>query len=101
LEDALCVFKSGGGNGKDTDILKENEAQLLFYVDLDNEAIVDKGSGASQAEADLDDEEAASDSKHPVLLNQYPICNGHSLFLLFAQEGLPQVLSDELLLLLL
>lgn len=25
LEDALCVFKSGGG-GKDTDILKENEA---------------------------------------------------------------------------
>ena len=29
LEDALCVFKSGGGGGpggKDTDILKENEA---------------------------------------------------------------------------
>ena len=44
LEDALCVFKSGGGGagGKDTDILKENEAQLLFYVDLDNETIVDK-----------------------------------------------------------
>lgn len=37
LEDALCVFKSGGGGGKETDILKENEAQLLFYVDLDNE----------------------------------------------------------------
>ncbi len=89
LEDALCVFKSGGGNGKDTDILKENEAQLLFYVDLDNETIIEKGSGDSQAQADLDDEEAASDSKHPVLLNQYPICKGHSLFLLFAQEGLP------------
>ena len=26
LEDALCVFKSGAGAGKDTDILKENEA---------------------------------------------------------------------------
>lgn len=26
LEDALCVFKSGGGGGKDADILKENEA---------------------------------------------------------------------------
>lgn len=26
LEDALCVFKSGAGGGKDTDILKENEA---------------------------------------------------------------------------
>lgn len=38
------MFKSGGGGGpgKDVDILKENEAQLLFYVDLDNETIVDK-----------------------------------------------------------
>ena len=46
LEDALCVFKSGGGGpgGKDVDILKENEAQLLFYVDLDNETIVDKSA---------------------------------------------------------
>lgn len=87
LEDALCVFKSGGGGGKDTDILKENEAQLLFYVDLDNEVIVDKFETAQEAD-DLDDEEAAQ-SKHPVLLNQYPLCEGHSLFLLFAQEGLP------------
>jgi hypothetical protein len=96
LEDALCVFKSGGGGGpggKDTDILKENEAQLLFYVDLDNEAIIDKSAEADSrqngGEDDLDYEEAASESKHPVLLNQYPICEGHSLFLLFAQEGLP------------
>lgn len=36
-----------------------------------------------------------------MLLNQYPLCDNHSLFLLFAQEGLPQVLSDELLILLL
>lgn len=43
LEDALCVFKSGGtGTGKDTDILKENEGQLLFYVDLENESLVEK-----------------------------------------------------------
>jgi hypothetical protein len=41
LEDALCVFKSGAAKGE-TDILQENEAQLLFYVDLDNEVIVDK-----------------------------------------------------------
>lgn len=40
LEDALCVFKSGGG--KDADILKENEGQILFYVDLENEQIVEK-----------------------------------------------------------
>jgi hypothetical protein len=63
LEDALCVFKSGGGGagGKDTDRLKENEAQLLFYVDLDNETIVDKSAVDGQQQADdLDDEEAAS-----------------------------------------
>ena len=82
----MCVFKSGGGGpgGKDVDILKENEAQLLFYVDLDNESIVDKSAVDGQGQGDLDDEEAASESKHPVLLNQYPICEGHSLFLLFA-----------------
>jgi hypothetical protein len=52
------------------------------------------------AEGDENDDEVAA-SKHPILLNQYPICQAHSLFLLFAEEGLPQVLSDELLLLLL
>ena len=72
----------------------------MFYVDLDNEVIVDKSAVDGEKQEDLDDEEAAQ-SKHPVLLNQYPLCQGHSLFLLFAQEGLPQVLSDELLLLLL
>jgi hypothetical protein len=48
-----------------------------------------------------DEDEDIVNSKHPMLLNQYPLCEGHSLFLLFAQEGLPQVLSDELLILLL
>ena len=48
LEDALCVFKSGAGAGKDTDILKENEAQLLFYIDLDNETVIDKSDAANK-----------------------------------------------------
>lgn len=100
LEDALCVFKSGAAKGE-TDILQENEAQLLFYIDLDNEAIVDKSGGDQKMQDAEDEDEPAQESKHPVLLNQYPLCPGHSLFLLFAQEGLPQVLSDELLLLLL
>ena len=34
------MFKSGGG--KDADILKENEGQILFYLDLENENIIDK-----------------------------------------------------------
>lgn len=36
-----------------------------------------------------------------MLFNQYPLCRDHSLLLLFAEEGLPQVLSDELMSLLL
>lgn len=36
-----------------------------------------------------------------MLFNQYPLCLNHSLFLLFAEAGLPQILSDELLLLVL
>ncbi len=80
--------------------MKENEGQLLFYVDLENESLVDKSESKGKQEGeDLEDE--LQGSKHPILLNQYPICPNHSLFLLFAEEGLPQVLSDELLLLLL
>ena len=47
------------------------------------------------------DSDEQSSKLHPVLFNQYPLCKDHSLLLLFAQEGLPQVLSDELLLLVL
>lgn len=39
LDSALQVFKSGGAN---TDLLKENASQILFYVDLDNEEIITK-----------------------------------------------------------
>jgi hypothetical protein len=43
LDEALCVFKSGDGN---TDILEKNENLIMFYVDLENETIVNKvGSG--------------------------------------------------------
>ena len=95
------MFKSGGG--KETDILKENEGQLLFYVDLENEALVDRAAGLPGVASDDRDEleQEVQGSKHPLLLNQYPLCRNHALFLLFAEEGLPQVLSDELLLLLL
>ena len=51
--------------------------------------------------ADNGEQEQMSESKHPVLFNQYPVCELHSLFLLFADAGLPQVLSDELLVLML
>jgi hypothetical protein len=72
LEDALCVFKSGGGGGpggKDTDILKENEAQLLFYVDLENETIMEKTAADAKMSGDEEEDEEISQSKHPLLLN--------------------------------
>ena len=69
----------------------------MFYVDLDNEIIINRGT--EENKQDTNDE--VSDSKHPVLFNQYPISAHHSLLLLFADAGLPQVLSDELLVLVL
>ena len=45
--------------------------------------------------------EMESEGTHPVLLNQYPVCSKASVLLMFADAGLPQVLSDELLLLVL
>ena len=98
LEDALCVFKSGDGN---SDIVEKNENLIMFYVDLDNEMIIDKPSKNNEENKTDAVEEQASESKHPVLFNQYPVCDHHSLFLLFADAGLPQVLSDELLVLML
>lgn len=96
LEDALCVFKSGDVN---SDILEKNEKLIMFYVDLENEIILNKTNEEAKDRSDSADQ--VSESKHPVLFNQYPVCATHSLFLLFADAGLPQVLSDELLVLML
>lgn len=49
LEDAMCVFKSGDGN---TDILEKNEKQILFYVDLENEVLIDKEKNPEEAKED-------------------------------------------------
>lgn len=93
LEDALCVFKSGGAN---TDLLKENNAQILFYVDLENEEIIDKVQFEENKE-DEDGEQGIGEKPHPMLFNQYPLCQDHSLLLLFAEHSFPQVLSNELI----
>ena len=49
LEEALCVFKSGDGN---TDILEKNENLIMFYVDLENEMIVNKAGGNEENKQD-------------------------------------------------
>lgn len=96
LDDALCVFKSGDGN---SDILERNEKLIMFYLDLENEVIVDKKVEPEESKGA--GESGPMESKHPVLFNQYPTCQNHAIALLFADAGLPQVLSDELLLLML
>jgi hypothetical protein len=73
----------------------------LFYVDLDNEEIVDKEKVKKRKENPVDEDDELKGEVHPILFNQYPLCKNHSLFLLFAEEGLQQLLSDELLVLML
>lgn len=42
-------------------------------------------------------EKEVDSSCHPVLINQFPLGKEHAILLLFAEEGLPQILSDEIL----
>ena len=86
LEDALCVFKSGNNN---TDVLERNKKNVMFYVDLENELIVEKNASSNEMEDDGFNPEQALEHKHPMLLNQYPLCDNHSLFLLFPDDAFP------------
>lgn len=86
LDSALQVFKSGGAN---TDLLKENEAQILFYVDLENEEVIAKEQMEENKEDEEDGEQEIGERPHPMLFNQYPLCQAHSLLLLFAEHSFP------------
>lgn len=93
LDDDLNVFKN---DGADAGLIKTNEDKILFYVDLENEEIVDvEDRKADREGADL--EEEVDSAVHPVLINQFPLGKEHAILLLFAEEGLPQILSDEIL----
>jgi hypothetical protein len=52
LDDALCVFKAGDGN---QDILEKNQNFIMFYLDLENELIVNKRPGQEKEEAKEDE----------------------------------------------
>lgn len=68
LDDACCVFKS---SGVDEDLVEQNQAQVLFYVDLDNEEIISKEDHKTIMGSPDQNE---GDKMHPVLFNQYPLC---------------------------
>jgi hypothetical protein len=74
------VFKSGG---VDSDLLEQNANQILCYLDLDNESVVEKEKALKIQNGDGDSDDQSS-KLHPVLFNQYPLCKDHSLLLLFA-----------------
>lgn len=52
-------------------------------MDLENEAIKLKKSEGQDADEEVEG------GNHPLFINQYPLCEQHSLLLMFAEEGLP------------
>jgi hypothetical protein len=94
FDDDLNVFKN---EGTDADLIKANEDKILFYVDLENEEVVDAEKRKADKEEGADLEESVNSAVHPVLINQFPLGKDHAILLLFAEEGLPQILSDEIL----
>jgi hypothetical protein len=94
FDDDLNVFKN---EGTDADLIKANEDKILFYVDLENEEVVDVEKRNADKEEGDNLEQSVNSAVHPVLINQYPLGKEHAIMLLFAEEGLPQILSDEIL----
>jgi len=94
LDDDLNVFKN---EGTDTDLIEANKDKILYYVDLENEEVIDVDKREAEKEDGDNLEQEVDSSVHPVLINQFPLGKEHNILLLFAQEGLPQILSDEIL----
>ena len=68
----------------------------MFYVDLENEEVIAKEQMEENKDEE-DGEQEIGERPHPMLFNQYPLCEAHSLLLLFAEHSFPQVLSNELI----
>lgn len=94
LDDDLNVFKN---EGTDADLIEQNKDKILYYVDLENEEVIQTGDHEASKENEDDLENEVDSSVHPVLINQFPLGKDHNILLLFATAGLPQVLSDEIL----
>ena len=65
-------------------------------MNLENEEIIDvedRHTDKNGADWEIEVDSAV----HPALINQYPLGKEHAILLLFAEEGLPQILSDEIL----
>lgn len=70
---------------------------MLFYVDIENETIKESLDPNNSDFKEEDLEEEITQGAHPIVLNVFPICRKHVLMALFSEQGLPQLLSDELI----
>lgn len=68
--------------------------RIACYIDVDNETLVMQKADEESKELC---EEEVSDSTHPLFISDFPIGRGHYILSLFKDEGLPQVISQELL----
>lgn len=72
----------------------EPDGKIISWIDLDNEELVwEKTNEETKQVCD----EEVSDSLHPVYIHSRPLSIGHSLLPLFKDECIPQVVSAELL----
>ena len=96
-EEIPSVFKTFDENAYNFNSV--NEKEILFYVDLEEEEIVNDDDADDEVSLkkkkkisnfkiqNLDAE--ISESKHPILLNNTPICPRASILALFPKEELP------------
>jgi len=81
----------------DFDFMKANNEKIFSFIDIDNEQI--KASHSSTGEESEELELNVVEGTHPLLIPEYPICVDHTILPLFVEQQLPQILSDDLLLL--
>jgi len=83
---------------------KVKPEEILFYVDLENEEVISteekQKRDAEEGEEALE-KEISEDYLHPVIINARPVAPYHLLIPLSIDEGLPQVISLDLINLLL
>lgn len=84
-----------------------NPAEILFYVDLDEEEVISK-----EKEEEIEDEQLFHEEEQlnneitefenqPILVNIAPVCPNHCVIPLFPEEQLPQTIGQDVVLLVL
>ncbi len=84
-----------------------NPAEVLFYINLDEEEVITKEEEEEIEQKQLLNEEEqleheiTESENQPIIVNIAPVCPNHCLIPLFPQEQLPQTIGQDVILLLL